>query len=162
MDLGQFRTEIVQPTLLAITLWSSSAEELLIATAMHESAGLTYIRQLPRADGRQGPALGFFQIEPATAEDLVKRYIFQDKTELGKRLRIASQFEPWGNINERLLGDMRFGCIIARLKYWSAPPPLPRAGDVPAMAAYWARWYNTRNDPETIQQFIANHERWLT
>ena len=162
MDLGQFRTEIVQPTLLAITLWSLSAEELLIATAVHESAGLTYIRQLPRADGRQGPALGFFQIEPATAEDLVKRYIFQDKTELGKRLRIASQFEPWGNINERLIGDMRFGCIIARLKYWSAPPPLPRAGDVPAMASYWWRFYHGDVGENKESDFIASYERWLT
>jgi hypothetical protein len=156
MDIGQFREHIVRPTLEAITLWAPAAEELLIATAVHESAGLKYIRQVGG-----GPALSFYQIEPETAEDLIKRYIFGDKSAFGRTLRIVSQFEPGHMLRPRLLGDMTFATVIARLKYWSIPQPLPKAGDVPAMALYWKRWYNTPLGKGREQEFIANYERFV-
>jgi len=45
----------------------------------------------------------------------------------------------------------RMGQIVAR-------EPIPAAGDIPAMAAYWKTHYNTPGGAGTAAQFIANWE----
>ena len=50
-------------------MYSPVAENLIMGTAAQES-GFTYIKQLGG-----GPALGMFQVEPATAEDILFRYL---------------------------------------------------------------------------------------
>ena len=94
-----------------------------------------------------GPARSFFQIEasfdyanPATFEDIYERYL------RGRpRFLIAVQdlrmpaFTP----HEQLTGNQHFACAIARMKYWMATEPLPAAGDIEALGAYWKRHYNT-------------------
>ena len=76
----QFRRHGVRPVLehLARTeprLDSRAAEDLLLGTALMES-GLREIEQ------RGGPALGFFQIEPATFADVYDRYLTQRRPDL--------------------------------------------------------------------------------
>ena len=60
---------VIRPALTKINLWSSSAEELVLGTAIVES-GLTYLKQ-----HGDGPALGLWQIEPATHEDLYTNFV---------------------------------------------------------------------------------------
>ena len=69
IDLTQFRSDIVRPILEKLDLWSGAAENLLVGTSLVES-GLFYVRQL-----RGGPALGFFQMEPATHDDIWRNYL---------------------------------------------------------------------------------------
>ena len=164
MDVFQFRSEIIRPTLTAIHLWSPAAEQLLLGTAVHESSGLRYVRQLPRIkDGKQvqGPARGFYQIEPETAEEIIKRRMFGDKSILGDRFRTVTMFGPGDDLNARLVGDMIFGTVIARLKYWDAQAPLPLAGDMPAMARYWWLHYHGDVGPNKERDFLNSYERWV-
>ena len=60
---------VIRPALTKINLWSRSAEELVLGTAIVES-GLTYLKQRG-----EGPALGLWQIEPATHEDLYTNFL---------------------------------------------------------------------------------------
>ena len=69
MDAFQLRTEIVKPALEAIGYYSPAAEALIMGTAAQESH-LKYVKQLG-----DGPALGLFQMEPATHDDIWANYL---------------------------------------------------------------------------------------
>ena len=60
-------------------MWSTAAEELVLGTAIVESS-LIYISQ-----HGAGPALGLWQVEPATHDDLYANYLSY-RQELGSRL----------------------------------------------------------------------------
>ena len=66
----QFRNLIIEPTLEAIGMNSTSAVELLLGTMATESWAGTYIKQI-----KNGPALGVYQMEPATHDDIVINYL---------------------------------------------------------------------------------------
>ena len=155
MDLGQFREFVVRPTLKALDLWSDRAEALLVATAAHESAGLRYIKQV------RGPALSFYQIEPPTARDIWDRWLPKQSITLRTNAQVVAEFRPGDYLENRLLADMRFATVTARLIYWRVPEALPKANDVPGMASYWKRFWNTSLGAGTPEQFIANHGRFI-
>ena len=69
LDTKQLRTRIVRPTLQVIGLWSPSAENLVMGTAMQESR-CTYLKQLGK-----GPAIGIFQMEPMTFQDIYDNFL---------------------------------------------------------------------------------------
>src|SRR6266849_2351788 len=86
--------------------------QLLLATAAQESHMGEYLHQL------NGPALGIFQMEPATFVDTLNRAD-----------NIISAIYPRAP-SERLIYDLRYATVIARAKYFLDRPPLPQAGDV--------------------------------
>lgn len=157
MDIKQFRELIVRPTLRALNMpFPERAEELLIATAAHESAGLRYIHQV------KGPALSFYQIEPATGRDVIDRWLPKQSPNLRALVAIVAEFRAGDDLEMRLLTDMRFATVVARLIYWRAPEGLPKADDVPGMAKLWKLRWNTVLGAGTEQQFVANYNRWVT
>lgn len=157
MDVRQFNREIIQPTLSVLDMDSLAAERLMLGTAVHESNGLRYVRQL------NGPALSFFQIEPATARDIINRYLqAPTRRKLLDRFRTSFEFEPrYHSIENRLICDMRFACAVARIKYWMSPEPLPPADNLDAMAVYWGKWYQTQSDPSKITMWKNNYLRFV-
>ena len=98
---------------------------------------------------RRGPALGIYQIEPATKDDVV-RYAKRAFPLLSIYLLAASE--------DALVYDLRYATIIARLKYWMVPEPLPRNRH--DMANYWKKHYNTCEGKGQIKDFI-NHAQAL-
>lgn len=162
----QFRTEIVRPVLQGLGLHSDAAENLLMGTAAHESK-LVYLRQVGG-----GPARGLYQIEPATAKDIVGRYI-----ELRPDLKAAVDHAlygllpadvRWDNdwtpdddaaLEFRLVSDLAFGTVLCRLRYWMVPDPLPAADDIEGLASYWKEHYNTPGGAGTPAQFILDYRQ---
>ncbi|WP_328286209.1 hypothetical protein [Kozakia baliensis] len=69
VDISQFKHLIVVPTLAALGLGSPSAVNLVTGTALAESRG-AYLRQI-----NGGPALGFWQMEPATHDDCWENFL---------------------------------------------------------------------------------------
>ncbi len=69
LNIKHFREQIIRPVLVRLDMHSEAAENLVLGTAIHES-NLTHLVQLGG-----GPALGFYQMEPATEWDLIKNYI---------------------------------------------------------------------------------------
>ena len=140
LDRDQFRHQIVVPACERLALSSPEAIELLVGTAIQESR-LTYLRQLG-----DGPALGLFQIEPATHDDVwinVVRSRARFKSALGARKV------------ERLVFDLRYGAMIARLLYWRHPEPIPAT--LKGQARYWKRYYNTHLGAGTPKEYLANN-----
>jgi hypothetical protein len=141
------RTHIIQPALWAIGLWSQLAEELLLGIALQET-GLRTRRQ------RGGPALGFWQMEPATHDDIWKNYLrYPSRGALAARVRNLCAAEPAAALLE---SNDRYACAMARLDLLRAPEPLPPRGDIAGYAAYWKRFYNTAGGAGTAAEFIAN------
>lgn len=115
---------------------SREAEYLLLATAAHESR-LSYLRQL------NGPALGVYQMEPATLDDLYENYLAYRGPTMPPR------------DCERLIYDLRYATQVARLHYYRFPERLPPAWDAEAQwQLYKLRW-NTPLGAATREQFVA-------
>lgn len=134
-DRKQFKGLITR-TLKEINLFSSSAVNLLLGTAAVESRFGSFLRQQG-----SGPALGAFQIEPATFSWLQSKY--------AKRFPYIKDKKA-----EELEWDLKLSIIIARLRYLVVPYPLPPSDDLPSLAAYWKTHYNTFLGAGTTEHFI--------
>lgn len=69
---------LIQRATISLGLWSQAAEDLLLGTAIQES-GLVHVRQVG------GPALGYWQMEPATHDDIWASFV-QHRPELRRAL----------------------------------------------------------------------------
>lgn len=141
-------TQIIRPTLQAIGmgLWTPAAEELLLGTAIKESA-LVYTRQIGG-----GPGRGYWQMEPATHDDIWKNYLAYRP----KLANAVSQFleEPVTRASDQLETNANYACAMARIKYLRVPDALPNVGDLAAQAAYWKQWYNTPAGAGTADEYV--------
>lgn len=143
MDINQFKN-LVYVKLKEANLYSESAFNLLILTALHESYGLQYIRQ------KRGPALGFFQMEPATEKDIWENYLAfkKDLSELVTNITGRSGPGDW------LEYDLCYQIIMARIHYLRVKEPIPNQDDIEEMARYWKKYYNTEAGRGTEEKFI--------
>jgi hypothetical protein len=108
-----------------------AAEQLVMGTAAVES-GLVWLKQIGK-----GPALGLWQMEPFTFNDLLERI----KPPVSDAvLSLATSATPLPN---EVAWNLRFGAAMARMKYRDARPSLPVPWDIEAMEEYHKRFYNS-------------------
>lgn len=145
----QFCTYVIRPTLAGLELYSRAAEVLLLGTAITESR-LSYIKQVGG-----GPAVGVYQMEPATYRDIHTNYL-KFKGELRERVRDFSGRTP--HDAPVLMGNMYYATAMARIHYLRVPIGLPKWDDAVGMAHYHKIHYNTmlgKTDPEeSVAHFI--------
>lgn len=146
---GHFRALVVRPTLEALGLHSPAAENLLIGTALQES-GLRWLRQLG-----EGPALGLYQMEPATCRDIWQNYLAFHR-DLAQRVSRLGDREELGHLVTRL----DYATAMARVHYLRRPEPLPDAGDIEGLARYWKGYYNTAQGRGTVGAFILKYRQF--
>ena len=146
IDPSQFRRLIIVPALRRLGLWSLPAEQLLIGTALTES-GLQFLTQ-----HGGGPARGFYQIEPTTAQDLYDNWLPRH-AELAARLNRI--IVPGQKIADQLVSNLTYATAIARLIYYRRPEPLPKAGDIQGLARYWKAHFNTALGAGAPEDFLA-------
>ena len=131
-------------------LHSHAAMELLMGTAAQESCLGTYLHQI------RGPALGIFQMEPATEADIWQNYL-RYKPALADAVRQVSSVavpSAWA-----LETNLAYQIIMARLHYYRVREPLPDPGDIEALGRYWKKYYNTAAGRGTVEEFVANYRR---
>ena len=81
-----FRKFVIRKPISYFNLWSESAEELLWGTSCTETFGGYYLKQgLNYCDDGRGVALGPFNMEPFTHDDLSQSYIIK-KPELHEEI----------------------------------------------------------------------------
>lgn len=139
LDVAQFRAEVVRPTLriLGPEFGGEWAEHLLLGTAAVESG----FRALRQYGG--GPAVGLFQMEPATYTDCFVNYLdFRDELRF-LVLSLSSRYSGERPPSDEMAWNLRFACAMARIKYRRARDPLPAARDVAAMERYHKANYNS-------------------
>lgn len=148
---GDFREEVIKPALKALALpnWEhDSSEDLLLGTALQES-GLRNIKQ------EGGPALGVFQMEPATHEDIWDTYLVSRKNLATAVRAIVKPSVP--SVAE-IMANPVYAAALCRIKYLRSPKQLPVVGDVPGLARMWKEVYNTPLGKGTEDEFVKN---WL-
>lgn len=155
-DPVQFRDLVIKPTLedLANVLPGAdhpAAINLLLGTCWQESRGGTYLQQLGG-----GPALGVYQIEPATHDDLWENFVAYRRP-LEDFLVVEGRSHISQKIRQRMLiDDLRYATIIARLVYYRRSFEWPEPDHIHGLGALWKRWYNTPQGAGTIAEFVHN------
>ena len=150
--LDQLDALAILPALAALDLDSPAARSLVLGTAAQESGGRV-LAQYP-----SGPALGFWQVEPATHDDLLDRFL-PGRPDLA--LRLDGLAVPGAERHAQLATNLIYGAAICRLIYFRVPEPLPEAGDVAGLGAYWKRWYNTPAGAGTAAEWAASFNRLI-
>ena len=101
----------------------------MLGTALAES-GLRALRQHP------GPALGLWQMEPVTHDDIWHSF-------LPHRVRLIQTLSVWGPTPEGapdMAWNLRYACAMARIEYMRVADVIPSG--TTNQAAYWVRFYN--------------------
>ena len=154
----QFRTFVIRPTLENLGLHSPAAENLVLGTALHESGGFRFFDQWTGADDvKLGPAFGLYQIEPATHDDVLLNFVSW-RPKLRAKLSLVEA--PIPSPHEQLVTNLAYATAICRLIYYRRPEPLPAADDLPGLARYWKKFYNTSAGAGTEAQFIEAFTRF--
>jgi hypothetical protein len=124
---------------------SEDAVELLMMIAAHESRLGTYLRQVG------GPALGIFQMEPATHDDVWEN---GDSCEdNGAVLGYNLECTIGGDMLEY---DLRYQIFMARQRLFMKPEQIPSVNRVAEMAMYCKRHWNTvHGDADAPDYFNA-------
>lgn len=143
---------VIKPTLIPFQdMWSPAAGELLLGTCAVESDMGEYLVQLGG-----GPALGIYQMEPFTHNDIWDRYL---KSRVGMAERIKRLTSPndwdWSAKHPKpstMVHNLAYATIMARLRYWPEPSPLPAQGDWAGHAHYWELYYNRVRGHGTLDE----------
>jgi len=149
----QFFDDVITPTLDCMgriidkRMSSDESKCIMLGTACAESQ-LTFLRQF-----NSGPAIGFYQMEPATYADHIKYCERKGEEFKSKVIYCIYQEErkdfPHGS---QLIYNLRLQTVFARLHYWRVTEPIPEA--TPLQAAYWKKFYNSVHGRGTVQHYI--------
>lgn len=146
-DLKLICREVVRPALQCAGIWSEAREQLVLGTGAVESS-YKYVQQIGG-----GPALGWFQCERLTHDDMWQNFI-EHRLELKTKLRLLCEgMERHG----ALVCFPQYAAAMCGVHYLRNRYALPSAGDAQAMAEYHKRHYNTalgKTDPaESVVHF---------
>ena len=143
--------DIIEWSLKKMDLHSKDAVDLVYKTGNAET-GYKHLKQMG-----DGPALGFWQVEPATLIDTIDNYVkYRPKLEKG----LISLGYDRRDIEIRVMGNIALQVAFCRLKYRRDKYPLPKANDLQGQAECWKRVYNTHLGKGTIKHFMeANNEK---
>lgn len=142
--------QLIKSTLFPLGLYSPEAEELLCATCANESHLGQYRRQI------NGPALGIFQMEPATHDDIWANYL-KYHADLGAKIRALSGTAA----AEDLVTNDEYAIAMARVQYLRAKGNLPDIHGLQDIWDYYKAHYNTPAGAADIQTFYACYKKYV-
>lgn len=136
LDWKTLHDDIIVPTLKHLGTDSAAARRLVLGTAVHESTirDITYLKQ------QGGPALGIYQIEPATAQDTWVNYL---RYHPEMRRKVEDLIAPYPEQDAQLQSNLVYATAICRLIYYRRKEALPADKDEAGLAMYWKNFYNT-------------------
>jgi len=132
-------------------MYSEDAVELLMLTAATESHLGTYIKQT------HGPALGIFQMEPTTLNDICTNYISY-RSDLGDDVSNISGVHYPSKL--ALESNLTYQILMARIHYRRVKEALPSKDNVEGMASYWKRYYNSSKGKGTVEKAVEAYKRY--
>lgn len=147
IDPKQFGRYVIAPALTLLGMDSPEARALLLGTAAQESGLGRYLRQVGG-----GPAMGVFQMEPATYHDIWRNFI-NNRPEIKQKLAERWPVEP---APEEMMTDLLLAAVMCRLHYRRVSTSIPGADDLTGLARYWKKHYNTPMGRGSVDEFIRN------
>ena len=140
--------EIVEYSLYKIDCYSDDALALVVRTGMAESG-----YRAVRGYGDVNPAIGFWQIEPATMYDMMRNYLSYRKKYKEALKDLGMKFKG-DDIEMSVMSNMAVQAALCRLHYRRDKDPLPSWDDIEAQGRYWKKVYNTFKGRGTIKHFM--------
>tara|TARA_Y100000004_G_scaffold185793_1_gene236505 strand:+ start:502 stop:945 length:444 start_codon:yes stop_codon:yes gene_type:complete len=136
--------KIIEKTLKKIEgFYSSEAVDLIYETGNAES----HYMALEQTGG--GPALGYFQCEPATMYDCIDNYIKY-------RPKLEEALDSLGFLKDdpefSLKTNIAVQVFFCRIKYRRDKDPIPKT--MTKRASYWKKVYNTEGGKGTVDHYI--------
>lgn len=160
INIGQLINYIIKPALKQIDLYSPEAEQLLVGTCAQESQLGTHLHQ------EDGPALGIFQMEPVTHDNIWKDFLFY-KPDLTNAIlsghdKVACLVNaPIPIVADEMIFNLKYACQMARVRYFWIQEKLPEFGDIEGQAKYWAKYYNTIMTTTQVQKYLDSYEKYV-
>lgn len=153
LDVTQLKELIINPALTDLQMYSVDAAELLIFTCAAESNGGTYLHQI------DGPALGIYQMQPETYNDVWANYILK-KSKLSTML--FHNFDVGRMPSEdRIIYDLRYATAMARLFYARIPKQLPNSNDIDGIWQYYKQYWNTHSGKANKLDSIMHYSEFI-
>jgi hypothetical protein len=153
IDSKQLRDLVIKPALDGLQMYSESAEEILVFTCACESLGGSYIKQV------KGPALGIYQMEPATYTDIWENYIKYNSNIVNL---LSLNFDVHKiPLPDRMIYDLKFATAMARLHYRRHKEALPQPKDIEGIWAYYKKYYNTPLGKAEKEASIKHYQKFL-
>ena len=134
------------------SFYSPASVELLMLTAAQETHLGKYLKQV------KGPALGVFQMEPNTYEDIWANYICYRQPLLDAMNDMyGASGVAW---KLRMRGDLVYQTIMSRIFYMRIPAALPAHDESRSLAHYWKKYYNTKYGKGTPEEAYHNYIKY--
>ena len=152
MDPVDFHDFVIKPTLDQLGLDQPGASFLLLGTGLVES-NLARVRQVGG-----GPALGVYQMEPATHDDIWENWLPRNLDLAHEIERLAAQ---WPHGATQLMGNLAYATAMARCLYRRRPEPLPLPLDIEGHALYWKTYWNTFQPEQTHTYVTGQLKRFV-
>ena len=124
------------------------AVELLMGTCAQESHLGKYRKQIGG-----GPALGIYQMEPATFDDIVENYLSFNPS-LKSKIMEASGVR--GLKAGDLVNNDKLSTCMARVHYLRVKEAIPSS--LEGQARYWKKYYNTPLGAGTEEEYKSNYK----
>ena len=141
---------IAEEVLYKLNKYSDDALAMIIRTGNAE----TGYRKLIQYGG--GPGLGFFQVELATAQDILDNYVQYRPAYLKVLMELGLDAE---NLEFCIKTNIALQIAFCRLHYMRDKNPIPSWTDLEAQASYWKDVYNTHLGKGTIKHFVEANQK---
>tara|TARA_R110002020_G_scaffold288669_2_gene504138 strand:- start:7440 stop:7892 length:453 start_codon:yes stop_codon:yes gene_type:complete len=119
------------------------AVNLIYETGMAESG----YRALVQKGG--GPALSFFQIEPATGRDIFNNYVEYRQNLVESMINFG--LDPM-NLDFCIKTNIAIAICMCRFHYRRVPSAIPKTKN--GRAKYWKKHYNTELGKGTVEHYL--------
>lgn len=145
LDPQQLLAQVIMPALVIAHIEPlTTTAELVLGTAMHESQ----LRFLYQVGG--GPALGLWQMEPATHDDIFSNYLRYDA---GLRDCISLHYPRWRGA-DLLASDLCYAATMCAVHYKRHMKTVPAVAAPERLAEWWKKYYNTEAGKGTVEQCL--------
>lgn len=152
-DRKQFE-EIITSVLKECELPSDkNSVHLILGTAATESKFGTYLKQ------KNGPAVGVFQMEPTTHDDLWINFIPHKHPECKEHLISACGKYIGTGWGTRMMTDLYYSIVMCRLHYMRFPETIPNS--IEEQAVYYKKYYNTVEGKGSVIKYLEDYYHYV-
>jgi len=151
IDPNHLLRYVIRPVLESLGLHSVAAERLVLGTACQESECGRWLVQVG------GPALGIYQMEPATYDSLWLDFLAYQPRLAPKVKQFCSGLVL--NSSREMIWNLAYATAMCRVHYYRDPQLIPT--DLPGQAEYYKRVYNTAAGAATPEQYRKNWQRFV-
>jgi hypothetical protein len=131
INIMDLRSYIIEVALKEIDMYSDDAVHLLLVTAALESDLGFHLKQT------NGPALGIYQMEPDTHDDIWDSVLAYNSNKLQRMIGSGNGFSAPG----RMIYDLKYATCMARVLYSRFKDAIPGKQDTDSIIHYYLKYW---------------------